>query len=145
LPYIDKARIGIWGWSYGGYMAGNCILQGADVFKAAISVAPVSNWRFYDTIYTERYLQRPQENASGYDDNSPLSHVSKLKGKYLLIHGTGDDNVHFQNAVELQDALIKAGKQFQSFYYPDKNHGIYGGNTRMHLYQMMSTFIENNL
>jgi dipeptidyl-peptidase-4 len=143
--YIDKNRIAIWGWSYGGYMSSNCILQGADVFKVAIAVAPVTNWRFYDTIYTERYLGLPQENAQGYDENSPISHVSKLKGKYLLIHGTGDDNVHFQNAVEMQNALIKAGKQFESFYYPNRNHGIYGGNTRLHLYQMMTDFLEKNL
>jgi dipeptidyl-peptidase-4 len=143
--YIDQNRIAIWGWSYGGYMSSNCILQGADVFKVAIAVAPVTNWRFYDTIYTERYLGLPQENAQGYDENSPISHVSKLKGKYLLIHGTGDDNVHFQNAVEMQNALIKAGKQFESFYYPNRNHGIYGGNTRLHLYQMMTDFLEKNL
>jgi len=143
--YIDKNRIAIWGWSYGGYMSSNCILQGADAFKVAIAVAPVTNWRFYDTIYTERYLGLPQENAQGYDENSPISHVSKLKGKYLLIHGTGDDNVHFQNAVEMQNALIKAGKQFESFYYPNRNHGIYGGSTRLHLYQMMTNFLEKNL
>ena len=143
--YIDKNRIAIWGWSYGGYMSSNCILQGADVFKAAIAVAPVTNWRFYDTIYTERYLGLPQDNAKGYDENSPISHASKLKGKYLLIHGTGDDNVHFQNAVEMQNALIKSGKQFESFYYPNRNHGIYGGNTRLHLYQMMTDFLERNL
>jgi dipeptidyl-peptidase-4 len=143
--YIDKNRIAIWGWSYGGYMSSNCILQGADIFKAAIAVAPVTNWRFYDTIYTERYLGLPQENAKGYDENSPISHVTKLKGKYLLVHGTGDDNVHFQNAVEMQNALIRAGKQFESFYYPNRNHGIYGGNTRLHLYQMMTNFLEKNL
>lgn len=145
LPYIDAARIGIWGWSYGGYMSSLCILLGADYFKAAIAVAPVTNWRYYDTIYTERYLKRPQDNPDGYDDNSPVQHVHRLKGKYLLIHGTADDNVHFQNAVALQSALIKAGKQFESFYYPDRNHGIYGGNTRYHLFEMMTRFIEQNL
>ncbi len=143
--FIDKNRIGIWGWSYGGFMAANCIFQGNEVFKAAISVAPVSNWRFYDSIYTERYMQTPQENASGYDDNSPATHAGKLKGNYLLIHGTGDDNVHFQNATYLQDALIKAGKKFESFYYPNRNHSIYGGNTRLHLYQMMTDFWLKNL
>jgi len=143
--FIDASRIGIWGWSYGGYMSSLCILLGNDVFKAAIAVAPVSSWRFYDTIYTERYLQTPQENAKGYDDFSPITHADKLKGNYLLIHGTGDDNVHFQNAVELQDALIKAGKQFESFYYPNRNHGIYGGNIRFHLYEMMTDFLERKL
>lgn len=145
LPYVDKARIGIQGWSYGGFMAANCIFQGADVFKAAISVAPVTNWRFYDSIYTERFLRTPQENATGYDENSPVTHAKNLKGNFLLIHGTGDDNVHFQNAIALEDALIKANKQFQSFYYPNRNHGIYGGNTRLHLYTMMTNFIEKSL
>lgn len=145
LPYIDSKRIGIWGWSYGGFMSANCLMQGADIFKAAISVAPVSNWRFYDSIYTERYQGLPQDNAKGYDDNSPVNHVNKLKGNLLLVHGTGDDNVHYQNAVALQDALIKANKQFQSFYYPNRNHGISGGNTRFHLYQMMTDFLLKNL
>lgn len=145
LDYIDSERIGIWGWSYGGYMSSLAIMLGNEVFKAAIAVAPVTTWRYYDTIYTERYLQTPQLNAAGYDDNSPLTHVKKLKGKYLLIHGTADDNVHFQNAVALQDALIEANKQFESFYYPNKNHGIYGGNTTMHLYTMMTNFLINNL
>lgn len=145
LPFVDASRIGIWGWSYGGYMSSLAMMKGADVFKAGIAVAPVTSWRYYDTIYTERYLQRPQENSSGYDDNSPNSHAEKLKGKYLLIHGTGDDNVHFQNAVTLQNELIKNGKQFESFYYPDKKHGIGGRKTRIHLYNMMTEFILNNL
>lgn len=143
--WVDKDRIGIWGWSFGGYMTSLCMTLGADYFKAGIAVAPVTNWRFYDSIYTERFLQTPQLNATGYDENSPVTHASKLKGKYLLVHGTGDDNVHFQNAVAMQDALIKAGKQFESFYYPNRNHGIYGGNTRHHLYTMMSDFIKRNL
>lgn len=145
LPFINKKRIGIWGWSYGGYMSSLSLLLGNDVFKAAIAVAPVTNWRYYDTIYTERYLQKPQDNPAGYDDYSPKTHVDKLKGSLLLIHGTGDDNVHFQNAVEFQNALIKANKQFDSFYYPNRNHGIYGGNTQLHLYTMMTNFILNNL
>jgi len=145
LPYVDRGRVGIWGWSYGGYMTALCMTLGADVFKMGISVAPVSNWRFYDTIYTERYLKRPQDNPSGYDDNSPVTHAAKLKGPFLLVHGTGDDNVHFQNSVAFTEALIKAGKQFKSFYYPNRNHGIYGGNTRLHLYQMMTAFVEENL
>ncbi|MGB3181521.1 MAG: S9 family peptidase [Cyclobacteriaceae bacterium] len=145
LPYVDAKRIGIWGWSYGGYMSSLCLYLGNDVFSTAIAVAPVSNWRFYDTIYTERYLQRPQDNPSGYDDYSPLSHTDKLEGNYLLIHGTGDDNVHFQNAVALQDELIYNGKQFQSFYYPNRDHGIYGGNTRYHLFTMMTEYLKKNL
>jgi dipeptidyl-peptidase-4 len=144
-PFVDKERIGIWGWSYGGYLSSLCLFLGHEVFKAAIAVAPVTNWRYYDTIYTERYLQRPQDNPTGYDDFSPVNHAEKLNGAFLLIHGTGDDNVHFQNAVELQNALIKANKQFSSFFYPDRNHSIYGGNTRLHLYTMMTKFIVENL
>lgn len=145
LPFVDKSRIGIWGWSYGGYMSSLALMIGHDVFKAAIAVAPVTTWRYYDTIYTERYLQTPQLNAAGYDDNSPITHVNKLKGNYLLIHGTGDDNVHFQNAVDLVDALVKADKQFETMYYPNRNHGIYGGNTTWHLYSLMTDFIKRKL
>lgn len=144
-PYVDASRIGIFGWSYGGFMASNCIFQGADVFKMAIAVAPVTNWRFYDSIYTERYMQTPQENASGYDTNSPINHVEKLKGKFLLIHGSGDDNVHVQNSMQMMEALIQANKQFDSQIYPDKNHGIYGGKTRIQLYTKMTNFIKENL
>jgi dipeptidyl-peptidase-4 len=144
-PYIDASRIGIWGWSYGGFMAANCLFQGADTFEMAIAVAPVTSWRFYDSIYTERYMQTPQENPSGYDDNSPLSHVNELKGKFLLVHGSGDDNVHFQNTMRLTEALVQANKQFDMAIYPDNNHGIYGGNTRLHLYTKMTNFIKNNL
>ncbi|MBF0693881.1 MAG: S9 family peptidase [Flavobacterium sp.] len=143
--YVDKSRIGIWGWSYGGFMSSNAILKGNDVFSMAIAVAPVTNWRFYDTIYTERYLTTPQENASGYDDNSPINHVQKLKGKYLLIHGSADDNVHVQNSMLMMEALIQANKSFDSEIYPDKNHGIYGGMTRIHLYNKMTNFILENL
>jgi len=143
--YVDPSRIGIQGWSYGGYMSSLCITKGADFFKMAIAVAPVTNWRYYDSIYTERFMQTPQDNASGYDDNSPINHVSRLKGKYLLIHGTGDDNVHFQNSVEMVNSLVKANKQFDVFFYPDKNHGIYGGNARLHLYTLMTDYILKNL
>lgn len=145
LPYVDANRIGIWGWSYGGYMSALVLFTGHEYFKAAIAVAPVTSWRFYDTIYTERYLQRPQDNPEGYDDYTPLAHAGELKGAFLLIHGTGDDNVHFQNSVELQRALILAGKQFRSFYFPNKNHGIYGGNSRYYLFTMMTDFILDNL
>ncbi len=144
-PFVDKTRIGIFGWSYGGFMASNCLFKGADVFKMAIAVAPVTNWRFYDTIYTERYMQTPQENASGYDDNSPINHVSKLKGNLLLIHGTADDNVHVQNSMQMIEALVQANKQFDWAIYPDKNHGIYGGKTRIQLYNKMTTFVKEKL
>ena len=145
LKYIDKKRIGIQGWSYGGYMSSLAITKGADIFSLAIAVAPVTNWRYYDNIYTERYMQKPQENPKGYDDNSPINHVEKLKGNYLLIHGSADDNVHVQNTMEMTSALVKANKQFELFIYPDKNHSIYGGNTRYHLYKKMTDFILNNL
>lgn len=145
LDYIDKERIGIFGWSYGGYMSTLCITKGADYFKTAIAVAPVTTWRYYDNVYTERFMRTPQENPKGYDDNSPINHVDKLKGNYLLIHGTADDNVHVQNAVDLTTALIKANKQFEQFFYPNKNHSIYGGNTRYHLYTLMTDFIFRKL
>ncbi|MDX9750953.1 MAG: alpha/beta fold hydrolase [Flavobacteriales bacterium] len=144
-PYVDPARIGIWGWSYGGYMSSLCITKGADVFKAAIAVAPVSNWRYYDTIYTERYMGLPRDNAAGYDDNSPINHVEKLKGNYLIVHGLADDNVHYQNAAEMVNALVRHNKQFDQFMYPDRNHGIYGGTTRLHLFTMMTEWLERNL
>ncbi len=145
LDYINAKRIGIQGWSYGGYMSSLAITKGADVFSLAIAVAPVTNWRYYDNIYTERYMQTPQENASGYDENSPINHVEKLKGHYLLVHGSADDNVHVQNTMEMISALVKANKQFDLFIYTDKNHGIYGGNTRYHLYKKMTDFILENL
>ncbi len=126
-------------------MSTNAILKGNDVFSMAIAVAPVTSWRFYDSIYTERYMTTPQENPTGYDENSPINHVDKLKGKFLLVHGSGDDNVHFQNSMRLIEALIQANKQFDWAIYPDKNHGIYGGNTRLHLYTKMTNFIEENL
>ncbi|MCB9046905.1 MAG: S9 family peptidase [Chitinophagales bacterium] len=145
LPYVDKDRIGIWGWSYGGFMSSTCLFKGNRTFKMAIAVAPVSNWRYYDNIYTERYMRTPEANPSGYDNNAPEKMVDGLKGKFLLIHGTADDNVHFQNAVMLTEAMIQANKEFESEYYPDKHHGISGGNTRYHLYNRMTNFILNNL
>ena len=143
--WVDGERIGVQGWSYGGYMASLCMTKGADVFKMGIAVAPVTNWRFYDSIYTERFMRTPQENPDGYDDNSPINHVEKLKGPYLLVHGTADDNVHHQNTMEMIDALVKANKQFDLFLYPNKNHGIYGGNTRLHLYTKVTKFVNANL
>jgi len=145
LPYIDENRTGIWGWSYGGFMSTNCLLKGNDTFEMAIAVAPVTSWRFYDTIYTERYMQTPQENPTGYDDNSPFNYPELLKGKYLLVHGSGDDNVHVQNTMRMIEALVQANKQFDWAIYPDKNHGIYGGNTRLHLYTKMTNFVKENL
>jgi len=144
LPYIDEDRTGIWGWSYGGFMSTNCILKGNDVFEMAIAVAPVTSWRFYDTIYTERYMQTPQENASGYDDNSPLNYPELLKGNYLLVHGSGDDNVHVQNTTRMVEALIQANKEFDWAIYPDKAHGIRGGQARLHLFTKMTRFVDES-
>ena len=126
-------------------MSSLAITKGADLFKMAIAVAPVTSWRYYDNIYTERFMRTPQENAKGYDDNSPINHVTKLKGNYLLIHGAADDNVHYQNTMEMVNAMVAANKQFDLFIYPNKNHGIYGGNTRNHLFQMMFDYILENL
>ena len=145
LEYVDPTRIGIMGWSYGGFMASLAITKGADIFKMAIAVAPVTNWRYYDNIYTERFMRTPKENEDGYDRNSPINFVDQLKGKYFLIHGSADDNVHYQNSMEMISALVKANKQFDLFIYPNKNHGIYGGNTRNHLFQMMLDYVLENL
>ena len=144
--YIDANEIGIWGWSFGGHMSTNALLTGNDVFKMAIAVAPVTSWRFYDTVYTERFLRTPQENPAGYDDNSPINYAHLLKGKYLLIHGSGDDNVHVQNAMRMSNALIEVNAPFEQAIYPDRTHGIYRGkNTRLHLYNKMTNFIKENL
>jgi dipeptidyl-peptidase-4 len=147
LPFVDANRIGHWGWSYGGFMSSLAITKGADVFKAAVAVAPVTSWRFYDNIYTERYMRTPQENPKGYDDNSPINFTDRIRGKYLLIHGTADDNVHFQNSVEMVKALVKSNVDFESGYYPNKNHGISGmaDNTTLHLYNKMTNWIFQNL
>jgi len=145
LDYVDGSRIGIWGWSFGGYLTSLCMVKGEGIFKAGIAVAPVTNWRFYDTIYTERYLKTPQLNPSGYDDNSPINFAKDLKGKYFLVHGTADDNVHLQNSTEWTNSLVGANKDFDMFYYTNKNHGIYGGYTRYHLYNKMTNFLLENL
>ncbi len=143
--YIDKERIGIQGWSYGGFMTSLAMTKGNGVFKMGIAVAPVTNWRYYDNIYTERFMRTPEENPDGYDRNSPINFVEDLQGKYLLIHGSGDDNVHYQNTMEMITALVAADKQFDLFIYPNKNHGIYGGNTRNHLFTMMLNYTLENL
>jgi len=126
-------------------MASNAILKGNDVFEMAIAVAPVTSWRFYDTVYTERFLRTPLENPAGYDENSPFNYPELLKGKFLLVHGSGDDNVHLQNSMRFAESLIQANKDFEWAIYPDKNHGIYGGNTRVHLYNKMTKFVLENL
>lgn len=145
LHFIDRDRIGVFGWSYGGYMSTNLILHGNDVFSLAIAVAPVTNWRWYDTIYTERYMRTEDENEKGYHDYSPVYYADKLKGDYLLVHGLSDDNVHFQHSAEMAAALIRAGKDFETMYYPNNNHSINNKGARMHLYRLMTNFIQNKL
>jgi dipeptidyl-peptidase-4 len=147
MSFVDKDNIGHWGWSYGGFMSSLAITKGADIFTAAVAVAPVTSWRYYDNIYTERYMRTPQENPKGYDDNSPINFTDKIKGKYLIIQGTADDNVHFQNSVQMVKALVKSNIDFESAYYPDKNHGISGGldNTTYHLWSKMTNWIYKNL
>ena len=143
--YVDPERVGIQGWSYGGYMSSLAMTKGAPHFTMGIAVAPVTNWRFYDNIYTERFMRTPQENEDGYDDNSPINFTHELQGKYFIIHGSGDDNVHYQNAMEMVNSLIAANKPFDMFIYPNRNHGIYGGNTRLHLFNMMLEYTLKNL
>lgn len=145
LDYINEDRTGIWGWSFGGHMSTNCILKGNDVFEMAIAVAPVTSWRFYDTIYTERFMRTPEENPSGYDENSPFNYPELLKGDYLLVHGSGDDNVHVQNTMRMIAALVQANKPFDWAIYPDKAHSIRGGNTRIHLFNKLTNFVKEKL
>jgi len=143
--YVDADRIGIFGWSYGGYMSSLCLSKGADVFKTAIAVAPVTNWKWYDSIYTERYMRTHRENKDGYEQNSPINFANLIEGNYLLVHGMADDNVHFQNSAEMVAALVAQDKHFDSLYYPNRNHSIYGGLTRLHLYKEMTAFLLEKL
>jgi dipeptidyl-peptidase-4 len=145
LSYVDGSRMAIWGWSFGGYSTLMAMSMGNGAFKAGIAVAPVTDWRHYDTIYTERFMRTPQENANGYNITSPIQFAKNLQGKLLLIHGTADDNVHFKQTLDYSEALVQAGKQFYQFTYKDRDHGISGGNTRLHLYTMMSLFLLENL
>jgi dipeptidyl-peptidase-4 len=145
LPYVDSTRIGIWGWSYGGFMALNAITQAPDVYHMAIAVAPVTHWKYYDTIYTERYNGLPQDNAAGYDRGSPLTYAKNLRGKLLIVHGSGDDNVHYQNTEAMVNALVAANRPFQLMVYPNRTHSISGGPTRQHLFTLLTKFVEENL
>jgi dipeptidyl-peptidase 4 len=145
LPWVDAGRIGIWGWSYGGYLSTSCILKGNDVFKMAMAVAPVTNWKWYDSVYTERYMRTATDNPKGYEENAPVNFADRLKGNYLVCHGTADDNVHWQQTTELINALIAANKQFETYYYPNRNHGIYGDNATMHLFTKLTGFVLERL
>ena len=145
LPYVDKGRIGIWGWSYGGYMTIMSMSEGTPVFKAGVAVAAPTDWRFYDTIYTERFMRTPKENAEGYKAASAFTRANKLHGNLLLVHGMADDNVHFQNCAEYAEHLVQLDKQFDMQVYTNRNHGIYGSNTRQHLYTRLTNFFLKNL
>ena len=145
LSYVDKDRIGIWGWSYGGYMTLMTMSRGNGIFKAGIAVAPVTDWKFYDSVYTERYMRTPKENFNGYKQSSPIELAKSLQGKLLLVHGTADDNVHYQNTLYYSDALVKAGKQFDMQIYTNKDHSMRDKVTRMHLYTRKTMFLLNNL
>lgn len=143
--YMDGDSFGIWGWSYGGYMSSLVLAKSDSIFNTAIAVSPVTNWRFYDTIYTERFMQTPQMNPEGYRKGSPITYADQMQGNYLLVHGTGDDNVHFQNTVRFVNKLIEEDIQFETMFYPNRTHGIYGGNTRHHLFEKLNNFIQENL
>ena len=145
LPYIDQDKIGIWGWSYGGFMTSLCLSRGEGVFHAGIAVAPVTHYRYYDSAYTERFMRTPAENPDGYENYAPINLADQLQGRLLLCHGTADDNVHYQNTIDYAEALVQAGKQFEMQVYRDRNHSIYGGNTRQHLYHRFMDFYERYL
>jgi dipeptidyl-peptidase 4 len=145
LPFVDPKNMAIWGWSYGGFMTALTLSKGGELFKAGIAVAPVTNWRYYDNIYTERYMRTPEENKDGYDKNSPVFQADKIKSRLLLIHGSADDNVHLQNTMEYAEALVQTGVPFDMAIYTNRNHGIRGGNTTMHLYRKMTDFLKEQL
>jgi dipeptidyl-peptidase-4 len=145
LPYVDNSRVSFQGWSFGGYMASLLISKGGETFKTAVAVAPVTNWKYYDNIYTERFLRKPAENKNGYEENSPTNFVKGIKGKFLLIHGSADDNVHLQNSMELANAMVANNIPFDFMIYPNKSHGISGGLTRLHIYTKIFKFIKENL
>jgi dipeptidyl-peptidase-4 len=142
---VDGSRIGIWGWSYGGYNVLMSMSRGSGAFKAGVAIAPVTNWRFYDTVYTERFMRTPGQNHEGYENGSPMALADQLEGRLLLIHGTADDNVHLQNSIEYSRALIRANKQFEMFFFPDSNHSIVGGNIREYLYEKVIHFFREEL
>jgi dipeptidyl-peptidase-4 len=144
--FVDPLRIGIWGWSFGGYLSTSCILKGNTVFNMAMAVAPVTNWKWYDSAYTERYMHTGKDNSEGYESNSPVNFAHLLRGgNYLICHGIADDNVHWQQTVEMMNALIKANKQFETHYYPNRNHGIYGDNATLHLFSKLTQFVQDKL
>ena len=145
LPYVDANRIGIWGWSYGGYMTIMSMSEGTPVFKAGVAVAAPTDWKYYDTVYTERFMRTPKENAEGYKAASAFTRAGNLNGRLLLVHGMADDNVHFQNCAEYAEHLVQQDKQFDMQTYTNRNHSIFGGNTRYHLFSKLTNFFLDNL
>jgi dipeptidyl-peptidase-4 len=145
LPYVDKNNIGIWGWSYGGFNTLMSMSEGRPVFKAGVAVAAPTSWKYYDSVYTERYMRTPKENGEGYEKGSAMAHAEKLHGELLLIHGMADDNVHFRNFAEYTEALVQAGKQFDQQVYTNRNHSIFGGKTRHHLFTRVTKHFEEQL
>jgi dipeptidyl-peptidase-4 len=145
LPFVDRKKIAVWGWSYGGFTTILTMAKGGDLIRAGIAVAPVTSWRYYDNIYTERYMRTPDENTGGYDENSTVKLAGNIKGRLLLVHGSADDNVHLQNTMELSEALVQEGIQFDMAIYANRNHGIRGGNTSLHLYRKMTDFLIDQL
>ena len=144
--YVDPSRIGIWGWSYGGFMTLNTLFQHPDLFRTGVAVSPVTHWSLYDNVYTERFNGLPAENKAGYDRGSPLTYVNGLKGNLLLIHGSGDDNVHFQNSEVLINALVAANKPFTMMEYPNRTHCVcQGKNTQLHLFELITRYLDQNL
>ena len=145
MPYVDGNNIGIWGWSYGGYETLMAMSEGTPIFKAGVAIAAPTDWHFYDSVYTERFMRTPQENIGGYEAASAIARVDKLHGKLLLIQGSADDNVHYRNNAEYAEALVQADKQFDMQIYTNRDHGIYGGNTRKHLMTRVTEFFIDNL
>jgi dipeptidyl-peptidase-4 len=145
-PYVDSGRVGIWGWSYGGFMSLNGLFQHPALYRTGIAVSPVTHWSLYDNVYTERYNGLPAQNKAGYDRGSPLTYVNGLKGNLLLVHGTGDDNVHFQNSQLLINALVAANKPFTMMEYPNRTHCVcQGRNTQVHLFELLTRYLDQNL
>ncbi len=145
LPYIDGSKIAIWGWSYGGYNVLMSMSRGDGTFKAGVAIAPVTDWKFYDTVYAERFMRTPQQNMAGYNAGSPIKLANKLEGNLLLIHGSADDNVHFQNTMDYAAALVRANKQFDMFVFTDKDHSIRGAANRAYLYEKVIKFLKTNM
>jgi dipeptidyl-peptidase-4 len=145
LPYVDKDNIGIWGWSYGGYCTLMSLTEAGSIFKTGVAVAPVTDWKYYDSVYGERFMRTPKENGDGYKTSSTFTRAENLNAKLLIMHGLADDNVHFQNTAEYGEELVQLGKQYDQQVFNNRNHSIYGGNTRLYLFTRLTNFFKDNL